>query len=73
MKKWMMMIGFGGTISTLVLVGSASAPTAAAGADAAVATDAGTDPCPTCCPLHICGWNGPSFDGTTPPMAPHQP
>lgn len=67
MKKWITMIVLGGALSTLVLGGSAATP--AAGTAAAAAMDGSTEPCPTCCPVHICGWNGPSFDGTTPTTA----
>jgi hypothetical protein len=63
MNKWIAMIVLGGALSTLGLVGSARAPSNAA----APAPAADVEPCPTCCPPEICGYNGPSFDGTTLP------
>lgn len=61
MKKWMTAFVFGGLLSTTgfasVEATPAAAPTQAASDDAL--------PCFGCCPPHICGLNGPSFDGTT--------
>jgi hypothetical protein len=68
MKKWIVMFMFGGMFSTVGLVNTTSAedaasvqPVGTAGSDA--------DPCPSCCPPHLCGMNGPSFDGTTESVA----
>lgn len=63
MKKWIAVFVVGGTLSTLGLGGTDST------AELARANDSGTDPCPQCCPPEICGYNGPSFDGTLEPIA----
>jgi hypothetical protein len=62
MKKWIALFVVGGAVSSLGLGGSASTAPAVGGTGTAV------EPCPLCCPPEICGYNGPSFDGTTEPV-----
>lgn len=67
MKKWITVMMFGGLFATASATTTSTQPTV--GTDAAVgsAADSETDPCPWCCPPWQCGFNGPSFDGTTAP------
>jgi hypothetical protein len=61
MNKWIAMMVLGGALATLGLAGAAPTPSASSAAPAAAAA---VEPCPQCCPPEICGYNGPSFDGT---------
>lgn len=58
-KKWIVAWMVGGSMSALVLSGTMGS------AQEAVTPVDDVDPCPACCPPEICGYNGPSFDGTT--------
>jgi hypothetical protein len=62
MKKWMVLV-FGG-VMTMTEHGAATPVEAVRTLPAAVMV-LDTDPCPSCCPISICGVNGPSLDGTT--------
>ncbi len=65
MKRLMMTLAIAGVVSVPALAESGSAETTVA--ETTTAAPEAELPCGWCCPPHICGMNGPSFDGTTVP------
>jgi len=62
MKRWIALFVVSGTMPMLQPPGAPEVAYAPAPAAVVVA-----EPCPSCCPPELCGYNGPSFDGTTLP------
>jgi len=58
MKTWITLLAFGGLLATTGMVETTVQPATPQAADDEL-------PCGLCCPVHICGLNGPSLDGTT--------